>query len=313
MTADEHEETELNPVRRDRFGRPYIKPLDGGKEVAYTRASTLAKALSDGDRLSRWKLQKALNGFATQPTLLNGPIHQYKIHGEVPSWESDRVIEAALEVGGANNASRWGTTLHGLAELWDMDGYVIPDLPEDFAKALDEYRRVTKGFETLSAEGFVVCDELQAAGSYDRLYLVPELFDGLIACGEVVIGDIKTGPNIHLNVTEAMIQFATYGHSTHYDPATGERVLGNLAHVNLEVGILVQVPRTGEPAQIFPIDLVKGWELAKLAKRVRDSRNHKPMNHEPKRRAAKKAAPKPAVPDDPFAGLPPGGDDAPPF
>ena len=310
------EEPEFNPVKRDRWGRPYIVPPEGGEPVTYTRASTLAKALSDGASLTTWKQTVLLKGLSRQPTLLNGPLYQMRSTGELPKWEADRVIEAASEVGGANDASRWGTTLHGLTEFWDMDRYELPNLPPDQERALKEYIRVTEGYETLSAEGFVVCDELQAAGSYDRLYLVPEV-QGIVPRGEVVIGDIKTGPKIHLNVTEAMIQFAVYAHSKHYDPVTGERVLGNLAHVNQQYGLLVQVPRTGEPAAVLVLDLVKGWELAKLAKLVRDSRIHKPLTTRPRapRKAAapraprKKVAPKPA---DPFAGLP-GADEPPPF
>ena len=50
---------------------------------------------------------------------------------------------------------------------------------------LDAYREATQGFEVLDIECFVVNDELQAAGTFDRLYRCPD--------GRVRVADLKTG------------------------------------------------------------------------------------------------------------------------
>jgi hypothetical protein len=122
------------------------------------------------------------------------------------------------------------------------------------------------GWEVLDAETFVVVDEVQAAGSMDRLLRHK-------ATGRVVAADIKSGksdPDYPLKVT---IQTAMYAHGERYDQETGER-LPLHPDVDLDHGLLIHVPiRTGRPrAALYPLDLVRGWELAQMAVRVRDAR-----------------------------------------
>ena len=41
-------------IERDRFGRPMLYPPEGGKKVAYTRPSTMAKWNDDKAGLINW-------------------------------------------------------------------------------------------------------------------------------------------------------------------------------------------------------------------------------------------------------------------
>ena len=70
---EEHEEEP--PHERDRhpprpLGPPPIIPPDGGEPVAYTRVSTLAKALDDLNNLMAWKARKTAEGLVRRPDLL---------------------------------------------------------------------------------------------------------------------------------------------------------------------------------------------------------------------------------------------------
>ena len=57
-------------IPRDRWGRPMIVPADGGKPVAYTRVSTLAKVLDDKTALTRWKQRQTAIGMSMRPDLV---------------------------------------------------------------------------------------------------------------------------------------------------------------------------------------------------------------------------------------------------
>ena len=51
-------------IPRDRWGRPLITPVGGGKPEPYTRVSTLAKTLDDKTALSKWMCRQTAIGLA---------------------------------------------------------------------------------------------------------------------------------------------------------------------------------------------------------------------------------------------------------
>src|SRR5690606_1008152 len=59
----------VSAVQRDRWGRPLIVPPGGGDPVAYTRVSTLAKALDDTSNLMAWKQRVTAVGLARRQDL----------------------------------------------------------------------------------------------------------------------------------------------------------------------------------------------------------------------------------------------------
>lgn len=256
-------------VRRDHNGRPYIKPVDGGKELTYTRTSNMSKTLSDMTSLGRWQRNLMTLGYARQPALLKVIAELDYEEEEIPRFIMDSTVEAALEVGGANNPARWGDALHSMAEAWDAYG-IEPDpsrFTPDLMDAFDAYRRLTADWHMLACEGFVVCDELMCAGSYDRVGLMPD--------GRIVVADIKTGPDEHKRIQNVSIQCAIYAHSQHYIPSTGERVLGPLEGVDQATGVMIQIARDRSVDRLIPLDLIEGWRRAKLAAEVRANRTMK--------------------------------------
>ena len=61
----------MSEISRDRWVRPLITPVGGGKPVGYTRVSTLAKALDDTTNLTAWKLRTAAVGLAKSPSVID--------------------------------------------------------------------------------------------------------------------------------------------------------------------------------------------------------------------------------------------------
>ena len=123
------EETE--GVRRAANGRPYIWLPDHSKEVTYTRTSTFAKALSDGDALSSWKLGTMVKGLMVEPGLLNMVLKPLaELEGDIdhedlkPAIKS--VVALSMDAGGANDAANWGTTLHFFADIIDFTDEPCP-------------------------------------------------------------------------------------------------------------------------------------------------------------------------------------------
>lgn len=248
-------------VRRSKDGRPYIRQPDSDKELLYTRASTYAKALSDGGGLCAWKQRMAYIGLSAEPRLL----------GETDRVGIDGRIAEAMELAGANDAARLGTALHGLTEIMDGTGEPLVrehwNLSPSVWDALDRYVEVTKSLEMLSMEQFVVLDSLKVAGSYDRIVRLPD--------GRKVVADLKTGSTLRMQ--EHAIQLALYAHGSPYDPETGVRTPQDMDGLDTSIGLIIHVPADPSVAEtrLIGVDLVAGWEMVLLADEVRKSRSRK--------------------------------------
>lgn len=265
LTAEAHE-VEYAPIPRDRMSRPLIIPPGGGKPTAYTRCSTFAKALSDGDSLSQWKRRTMVKGMAAAGA---GQIIGWLDSIRYEQGNPDVFIEELHDLGGGNDGAKWGTALHGLAEFVDADGWVPEQgtIPNDLWSGLQRYIQLTEGIEMLSCEGFVVLDDIKVAGSYDRIGIMPD--------GGLCVLDIKTGPRIHQNVSEVEVQLACYARGIHYAP-DGTRDIGPLEGVSQSVGYVIQISRDGSGDRLIEIDLERGWANAQLALQVRKQRTAKP-------------------------------------
>lgn len=253
-------------IQRDRWGRPLITPPDGGKPVAYTRISTLAKALDDKTALTQWKCRQTALGLAERPDLVT----KAKAVGS-DKRALNEVVSEALTAAQSDRAANVGTSLHAFTERID-EGHEPKDLvPMTDPLFLDlvAYREATKGLGMAASELFVVCDELQAAGTFDRLVQVPDV--GLI------VADVKTGqhePDYPHGVAQ---QIAIYAHSTLYTPEEGRVAALSDLGVRLDVGMLIHLPAERGVCDLYLIDLEHGWALAKTAVAVRSAYKTKPL------------------------------------
>ncbi|MEV6432885.1 PD-(D/E)XK nuclease family protein [Nocardia sp. NPDC051463] len=268
-------------IKRDYFDRPYVttdgEPLryEPGRKspvnaTPYTRVSTLAGALDDKGGLLDWSAANAAIGIVRDASLYAQVAHLASAHRDpwnVPEAKKQLkpLVARAQQAAGSDEGSGMGTAFHGLSELIDQ-GHEPEFVPPPMIPWLAEYRAVMAPWEVLDTEPFVVCDELQTAGSLDRLMRHRDT-------GRVVVGDVKTGksePDYPLKTT---VQVAIYAHGERYDQETGKREPLH-PDIDLEHGLLIHVPiRTGVPrAVLYPLDLARGWELAKLSVQVREAR-----------------------------------------
>lgn len=122
---------------RDQWGRMLVVPPEGGKQLGYTRVTTVAKALDDGGGLGPWKASLAIVGTLRRPGLrdrwqalvaaTNGdPWYSSK----ASKAECKRLVELCAEAGGSADRAEQGTSLHALTALVDVGSNVTGLLSE---------------------------------------------------------------------------------------------------------------------------------------------------------------------------------------
>jgi hypothetical protein len=109
----------------------------------------------------------------------------------------------------------------------------------------------------LDVETFVVCDEITAAGTFDRLWRCPD--------GKVRVGDLKSGKSEADYPLATTMQLAIYAHgcATTPRPASARRS----TRPRPERGAADPHAPTGG-CRVIPLDLEKGWQAARLAAEV---------------------------------------------
>ena len=245
-------------IARDRWDRPLIVPPEGGTPVGYTRVTTFAGSIEDQSGLTKWKQRTTAIGLADRPDLMLAVNASRDDKREL-----GKLVDQAMEAGGASTSSNKGTAVHLLSEKLDRGETLPPGLPDDILRDLELYRAATHGMNIVEIEEFLVCDELQAAGTTDRIWEFG---------GNRYIGDLKTGQQIDLGILKIAIQLAIYSRSVAYDEDTGAR---SPINVSQDWGIVAHLPVEKGEINLYWIDLNLGWRGALLAQQVREIRKIK--------------------------------------
>lgn len=269
-------------ISRDRYGRPYVSDDDGPLKYkkgrvspinakGYTRVSTLAGTLDDKGNLIPWSVANAMVGMVKDPSIsaqVGSLMDKYDNPWYVPEGKAaiQPLVERAQEIGGADRASGLGTSMHEFTEVID-EGRWPEFAPTELVPWLHAYKERMAEYEVLGMELFVVNDELQTAGSFDRLLRMPD--------GRVVVSDLKSGRNDPNYPGKVTMQVAIYANSVRYDQVSGAR---SPLHedIDLTTGLLVHAPILGggkPEVKVYELDLVKGMEMARLALSVREARS----------------------------------------
>jgi hypothetical protein len=237
--------------------------------VAYTRASGVAKFLESQDALIDWAAAQSALGVVRNPAIaagLSALASQYQDpwNEKAAKPQLKDLAWRARQAAGAENATDIGTAVHQYAELVDA-GKEPEFMDAKFRAFMDEYKRAMAGIEVVGAEGFVVQDELKIAGSYDRLVRLPD--------GAVVVADIKTSKSADAYPMSVTVQTGIYANSVHYNQETGER-WGLHPDLDRSRSVLIHFPvrSVGAVCRLWVLDAAWGFEAARLAMRVRESR-----------------------------------------
>lgn len=261
---------------RDRWGRPLITPPGGGKPVAYTRVTTLAKTLDSQDALMAWKQRMTLDGASRRPDLVLAAA----AHRE-DKQRMNKLAEQALEAAQAGAKATIGTALHAITEKIDRGDDPGP-IPKEYEPDIKAYQAATQGLSVAAIEQFVVLDDVEVAGTADRILDVRrdlrfQLADGVTMNlrGRRLIADVKTGSIDYPMAIAA--QLACYSRGLAYDIATGQRSRLGVAETQIdqEWGIVIHLPAGGGVCTLNPIDLRLGWKVVQESLTVRAFRKRK--------------------------------------
>ena len=248
-------------------GAPLVRSLDGKKWERYSRPSSWGHDLDDESALNLWKIDRAIEGVATTPSLAASIAAHI---GEKEGRGERR--EKAIQIGRGEEAADLGTALHAMAHRLERDpGFRAP---EPHASDLAAYLMAIDqaGLESTHCEVHVACDVWRAAGTPDRIYRCRRelaLPDGSVAApGTSFIGDLKTGKRLDYSLPGYAIQLAVYADGCFYDVATDERTpFPDQLHTGW--GVLVHLPVGQATATLLWVDLEVGRVGARLVQGVR--------------------------------------------
>lgn len=263
-------------IKRGPWGKPWVtrdgEPLDwpeGERQPLnaelYNRPSDISGNLDTKENLSPYHQAQAVLGVVTEPSP-HSLIKQFRALASefTDPWTSAKdeikdLLKSARLMGGEERKSGSGAALHRYSVL--VDKGIVPEYEmTDFEPWLKVYAEAMKRFEVLAWEGFVVADPVCCAGSFDKLLRDRET-------GEVMIGDLKTGKSDADFAMSPTVQVAIYSRGDYYDQETGKRTPLQPAP-SQTTGLLIHLPYNGggEPeCIIYPLDLERGWELAKTS------------------------------------------------
>jgi PD-(D/E)XK nuclease superfamily len=241
----------------DRWGRYTIVPPEGGKAVPHTRATTLARTLDDEFGLTKWRQRMVGVGVAKRPDLLA------QIAACQPDETSrlDALCRDAVEAAGASSSANLGQALHSFAQRVD-EGEDLSIVPDAWRPDVVAYRAAMEeaGFVVELVERVCVVPSLKIAGTFDRTVLERGKRRYIL--------DLKTGRTLDYSWGSIAVQLSLYAHaSTLYDSESDEH--SPMPEVDQETGIVAHLPAGQGTCALYAVDLVKGWEGALMADRVR--------------------------------------------
>lgn len=283
----------------------------------FRRTSTLVKEVeTDNHYLDKWKLRQVLVGAARRNDLVTA----VKAMGDpdpVKGWSReqkkllDELTEKAGEAAKDTDGAITGTAMHTMTERIDrgepLGNVLAADLPTVVGQSLRAYAKLRElnGWRTVEIERTVVVDELEVAGTFDRIDYLPELaallgpgtcqyghapgdhgeavvYDG----GLPVIVDVKTEKDPTRNGLHIGPQLAIYSRARRmWQPTGGTHDLyragklvtyGSGDPVQVPNGLYVPAPCVRQDVAVVVhvgdgdanpllVNLAEGWEAATAA------------------------------------------------
>lgn len=240
-------------------------PEGGTKDIGYTRATTMAKAISDTFALEQWAGRMIVKGLTLRPDLR-------ALAAATPLEDREtlnKVAEDAKTAAGNKVSANLGTARHALTERMDR-GQSLPPLEPDEEMDLAAYRAVLaqEGIEILPdmIERCVFLPDFGVAGTLDRIVRMPD--------GSLRIADLKTGKDLSYGWGEISIQLKIYQLARwSYDYRTDTWSEMPITDPNL--GLVIHLPVGKGEATTYDVDLRVGQAGLELSHQVRDWRKTK--------------------------------------
>lgn len=254
--------------KRDRFGRYLLPdPVASGpaSDLAWTRCTTFAKAISDTYHLSRWQMRMVAKGVAMRPDL-----HALAAAAAISDKRAlDEVADAAMETAGSADGRNKGTALHRFTERVDLGEQIT--VPQPWNADVAAYQ-ATMAAAAITVprqyiERITVVRDLRVAGTFDRILHLPD--------GRMVIGDLKTQKDFY-SWLEIAVQLAIYSRADALWNATTNRY-DPMPTVDQNIAIVMHLPVGQGVCTLHEVDIAAGWEIAQVCQQVRLLRGRKDL------------------------------------
>lgn len=240
-----------------------------GRVRPWTRATTLAGTIADRYALEKWGQRQVVAGMARQRSLL---VQAVAAGDDKDALE--RVVDGALAAMTTTESADVGIAIHRIAERIDSGETV--DVPQEYERDVFAYREACErhGIEVVDGwlERFVVCPEVGAAGTPDRLVTWAAVDGPSHERNPAlpIIADIKTGASvIRYGGLETAAQLAIYAHASHWWDG---RRLQPMPEVDQRYGLVLYMPAGMGKCTVYTVDLELGWKAARIAAAVRELR-----------------------------------------
>lgn len=262
-------------VKRDRYGRYMLPHPVTGKRQPFTRATTLAKSISDTFALSQWSQRMAAKGLALRPDLVS---LAGTLDVKADKDKLNHLVDQAKDAAGQKVAANLGTTLHTHTENVD-GGASLESVPPAHRADVAAYRAAMAEAELHAIphliERITVVPQFGTAGTFDRILRDKN--------GQYIVGDLKTGRDLQYGWQEIAIQLALYAHGVNesgvydlenerWEPDPLSRFGPEGLKVRTDYGIVMHLPVGESRCTLYRVDLAQGWAAATLCARVREWR-----------------------------------------
>lgn len=264
---DESKPRKGEPVydRWDRYKIPHPDDPQGARRP-WTRASTVAKAISDQTALNKWMLRKVLEG-------------SRHVNLADVKWDDktyvDNLAQVALDKAGARDGATRGTQFHTLTEKNDKGEEAIP-ATEVEAKMLEGYRTALNAVGVGAVPAFiektVVVPGIDCGGA--AVAGIAGTFDRVVQSkrtGKFYVFDVKTTTtldNAVYSMVEWELQLAAYQQAKVFWSWEDDKFY-DLPRLEEDRALVFHVERDTGNWAIYPVDLESGRRSLDLACAVR--------------------------------------------
>ena len=264
----------MTEPRRDRWGRYLLPDPVTGEERTWTRATTVAKTLSDPWGLVDWKLRMVAKGISGREDLR---MLASMLPVDTGKKQLDEVVEKAIDTAGGNVGRILGDAMHKATAK--LDSGDEPEMLPPYDRDLEAYRDALPLYGVRIAPGMVeqvVClPDLGIAGTFDRI---------VVWDPATYIADVKTAKTLDYSWLEIAVQLALYANAewiarpVEIDHGGWEWVWEPMPEVNRTQGLVIHLPVGQARCELYWVDLEIGWEAVTLAVDVREWRKRKDIS-----------------------------------
>ena len=257
----------MTEPRRDRWGRYLLPDPVTGEERTWTRATTVAKTLSDPWGLIDWKLRMVAKGISGREDLR---MLASMLPVDTGKKQLDEVVEKAIDTAGGNVGRILGDAMHKATAK--LDNGEEPEMLPPYDRDLEAYRAALPLYGVRIAPGMVeqiVClPDLGVAGTFDRI---------VVWDPATYIADVKTAKTLDYSWLEIAVQLAIYANAEWmWDDESAQWF--TMPTVDRTQGLVMHLPVGQARCELHWVDLEIGWEAVTLAVDVREWRKRKDIS-----------------------------------